>query len=371
MKSIRVLQVIRSMNIGGAETFIMNVYRNIDRNNIQFDFLVSAEGKYDDEIKKLGGKIYKIPYITEVGQFKYVKELKKFFKEHQEYTIIHSHIDQVSGIILETARKCNIQTRISHSHSTSNNNNFIGKVYKKYLQSKINKNATIKLACGKDAAKWLYKNEASNAITVNNGIDIEKFKYNEVHRAEIRENLGISENEKVIGHIGSFLKVKNHDFIIDIFDEFIKKHPQTTLVLVGDGILKKEIEDKVKKLEIGNKVKFLGIRNDVYKIYSAFDMLLFPSFFEGLSTVMIEAQYNGLKILTSTSIDKNTNISSNITFEDLNANIESWIKDIEKIDFQRDFEVEKHIKNDEYNIKNVAKLMQNIYLGGEKNENII
>ena len=136
----RVLQIIRTMNIGGAETLIMNIYRNIDRNQIQFDFLVNGEGKYDDEIRQLGGRIYLIPYLTEVGQFKYVKELKDFFKEHPEYTTIHSHIDQVSGIIVETAKKSGVPVVISHSHNTQNSNNMLGKIYKSYLQSKINKN---------------------------------------------------------------------------------------------------------------------------------------------------------------------------------------------------------------------------------------
>lgn len=195
---VRVLQVIRAMNIGGAETFIMNVYRNIDREKVKFDFLVSGDGKYDEEIRKLGGKIYKIPYITEVGQIRFVQNLKNFFHTHPEYQIVHSHIDQVSGIILETAKKCGVKTTISHSHNTRNSNGIIGKIYKMYLQSKINKNSDIKLACGNDAAKWLYKPEASKAIVVNNGIDTDRFLFSKEHRDEKRKALGVDENTVVI-----------------------------------------------------------------------------------------------------------------------------------------------------------------------------
>ncbi len=195
---VRVLQVIRAMNIGGAETFIMNMYRNIDREKIKFDFLVSDDGKYDDEIKTLGGKIYKIPYITSVGQLKYVQHLKNFFNSHPEYQIVHSHIDQVSGIILETAKKCGVKTTLSHSHNTRNSNGIVGKIYKEYLQSKINKNSDVKLACGDDAAKWLYKRESVNATVINNGIDTNKFLFSSEYRKEKRKFLGVEESTVVI-----------------------------------------------------------------------------------------------------------------------------------------------------------------------------
>ena len=121
---LKVLHVIRHMNVGGAETFIMNLYRNIDREKIEFDFLVYGKGVFDDEIKKLGGKIYYMDYITDIGQHKYKKQLLDFLNSHKEFKIVHSHIDQVSGIILEVAKKSGINNRISHSHNTKNSNNY-------------------------------------------------------------------------------------------------------------------------------------------------------------------------------------------------------------------------------------------------------
>ena len=207
--------------MGGAENFIMNLYRNIDQQKIQFDFLVSDKGIFDDEIKKLGGKIYYIKYITEIGQFKYVKELTSFFMNHSEYTIIHSHLDQVSGIVLETANKCHIPNRIAHSHNTKNTNNFMIKIYKKYLQSKINKNATHYFACGEEAAKWLYKKKFKEAVIVPNSIDLQRFNFDEEQRNHIRQELNIDKNALIIGHIGRFTKQKNHKFLIEIFKAFI------------------------------------------------------------------------------------------------------------------------------------------------------
>mgnify|MGYP000031521271 FL=1 len=357
----RVLQVIRSMEYGGAETFIMNLYRNMDREKIQFDFLVNSDGKYDEEIRELGGKIYKIPYITEVGQAKYVKELKKFFKNHPEYQIIHSHIDQVSGIIVETANKCDIKKIISHSHNTKNSNGILGKLYKSYLQSKINKNTTDKLACGIDAAKWLYKKSWKDAIIINNGIDIDKFRYNEKNRQSIRKSLGIEKDTIVIGHVGRFSKQKNHKFLLDIFYEFQKNRNDSILLLVGNGKLKKTIEKKARKLKIENKVIILSDRNDTYKIYSAFDIMVFPSLFEGLSVALIEAQCNGLKVLASNNIDKNTDITGNIFYENLNNTPKKWAEKIESINLDRN-DIKEKFQNSEYDIKNVAKRMENIYL---------
>lgn len=357
----RVLQIIRSMGYGGAETFIMNLYRNMDRNKIQFDFLVNNDGKYDEEIKELGGIIYKIPYITEVGQFKYVRELKKFFESHPEYQVIHSHIDQVSGIIVETANRCKIKKIISHSHNTKNSNGILGRGYKRYLQSKINKNTTDKLACGINAAKWLYKKKWQNATIINNGIDVEKFKYSENNRENMRKELNISESTIVIGHIGRFSKQKNHTFLVDIFYEFQKNNSDSILVLLGEGVLREKIKEKIEKLGIKDKVIILDNRPDTYKIYSAFDILLFPSLFEGLSVVLIEAQFNGLKILTSENIDKNTDITGNVFYKRLNESPKEWAKEINKIDLNRK-NVEEIIQNSEYNIKKVAKKMENIYL---------
>lgn len=355
---IRVLQVIRHMNVGGAETFLMNVYRNIDRKKVQFDFLVNGKGFFDEEIKNLGGKIYYMDYITQIGQIKYKKKLKTFFKEHLEYTIIHSHIDQVSGIILEVAKEVGVTNRIAHSHSTRNTNGLIGKLYKMYLQSKINKNATVLLACGEDAAKWLYKSQWKKAIIIKNGINIERFKFSEKKRKKIRKELDINDETMVIGHVGRFSKVKNQEFLVKIYKEYERNNPNSLLIMVGKGEEKEKIEKLVSSEHLESKIKFLGLRQDTDSIYSAMDYMIFPSLYEGISIALIEAQTSGLKILASDTIDKNTDISGNIEWVSLNELPSEWCKHIINV---KDRKIDKERVVD-YDIKRTTKKLQEIYI---------
>lgn len=360
MEPIRILQIIRQMNQGGAETFIMNVYRNIDRKKVQFDFLVNGKGVFDEEIKKLGGKIYYMNYITEIGQIKYKKQLKIFFKEHSEYTVIHSHIDQVSGIILEAAKEAGVTNRISHSHSTRNTNGIIGKIYKRYLQSKINKNATIKLACGIEAARWLYRKQWKTAITINNGIDIEKYKFSKEKRERIRKELNIDNNTILIGHVGRFSKVKNQEFLVEIFQEYEKNNNNSLLIMVGIGAEKERIEKLVQAKKLENKIKFLGLRQDTDAIYSAMDYMIFPSLYEGISLALIEAQVAGVKILASNTIDPNTNISKTIQWADIKDEPSKWSEKI----LENKRADRREINNADfsgYDINNVAKELQKLY----------
>lgn len=294
------------------------------------------------------------------GQIKYVKELKKFFKEHPEYKTIHTHIDQVSGIIAETAKKCNIPYVISHSHSTKNTNGLVSRLYKRYLQTKINKNTDVKLACGYEAAKWLYKKDSEKAIVINNGINVEAFSYDMNFRNQFRKELNIEPDTVVIGHVGRFTKVKNHDKLIDIFYEY-QKERKSILLLVGDGSLKNKIQEKVADLKLENKVKFLGKRKDTNKLYSAFDFVVFPSLFEGISLVLIEAQCNGLKMLISDTIDPRTNITGNVYFENLKSSNKTWADRIESIGFERKEEKNKIIEAG-YDIKDISKKLEKIYL---------
>ena len=357
---IRVLHVIRHMNVGGAETFIMNMYRNIDKNKIQFDFLVFGEGYFDTEIKSLGGNIFFMKYLTEVGERNFKKNLIDFFNLHNEYKIVHSHLDQVSGIILEAAKKANVKCRISHSHNTKNANNFLGKIYKKYLQSKITKNANVLFACGEEAAKWLFNNKYNEAIIVNNGIDIEKFKFSINNRKEIRKELKVNENTILLGHVGRFSKQKNHKFIIDVYREYVKLNSNSILILIGEGELKYEIQQYVKNNKLQDKVMFLGLRDDVFKLYSAMDYLIFPSLYEGLSVALIEAQISGLKIVGSDTIDKKTDILGNISWMSLNKDCRDWAKELNSTKIENRLVENDKIK--EYDIKNVAKNMEVRYL---------
>lgn len=296
---LRVLQVVTYMGRGGLETMIMNYYRNIDRNKIQFDFLVhrQEEAAYDKEILSLGGHIYHMPVLNPFSKA-YFKSLDNFFKEHK-YDIVHSHLDCMSAYPLKIAKKNGVSVRIAHSHSKSQDKNlkYPIKLFSKRL---IPKYATHLFACGKEAGDWMFNGKPYTII--NNAIDANKYKYNSDIEKEVRAELGISQNVKIIGHVGRFNPPKNHSFIIDVFNSVHTKSRDTKLVLVGSGDGQQAIEDKVNSLGLSDAVLFLGSRGDVNRVLQAMDVFLFPSLYEGLPLSIIEAQAAGLPCIISDNV---------------------------------------------------------------------
>lgn len=300
---IRVLHVVVNMNRGGAETLIMNLYRNIDRKKIQFDFLTSKPGVFDSEIIAMGGEIHQIPYITEVGHRGYLHELDKFL-DQSSYKIIHTHMDKMSGFVLRSAKKANIPIRIAHSHNTRSEGGVVAKMYKWYAGSNIKPNATHLYACSEAAAHWLYGNGMRNSFILKNGIVTDKFQYTAEIRKQIRTKLQINEETLVLGHVGRFSHQKNHLFLLDVFAKVNKELPNSVLLLAGDGSLKEKIIERIKDLNLENCVKLLGVREDIDVLLQAFDLFVFPSLHEGLPVTLIEAQGAGLPCLISSAVTK-------------------------------------------------------------------
>ena len=360
---VRILQIIGSMNMGGAENFLMNIYRNLDREKVQFDFIVHRKGCFDDEIGELGGKVFYLDALQKVGPFKYKKELYNFFINHKEYKIIHSHLDQVSGFILEVAKKCNIPIRIAHSHSSSNStNNFAERLYKNYLNTKINKNATHFFACSEEAANWLFKEKAKDAVIIKNAIDIDRFRFNEEKRKLIRKELNINEKDIVVGHVGRFSTVKNHKFLISVFYEFQKSKKNAKLLLVGDGPLRNEIEKQIEEFNIKDKIILVGNKKNVEDYYNAMDLFVFPSLNEGLGMVLIEAQINGLNCIASKdAVPNEVNITNHVKFIALVAKVEEWNKVLCNLDTNRYDEISK-IKKAGYDIKDECLKLEKKYI---------
>lgn len=358
---IRVLHVVRNMNRGGAETLIMNLFRNIDRSKIMFDFLVQSEqkGDFEDEIISLGGKLHRIKYVTDVGCLGYLKELNKFFAEHKEYKIVHSHMNSLSGLILKAAKNQGIPNRIAHSHNTKNSGNILIKTYKFLIAGYIKNAATNYFACSEKAGKWLFRNVEKKKIEViYNGIDTGIFKFDKKLRDEKRKELKL-ENKLVIGHVGAFTKQKNHKFIIKIFSELYKKNDSAHLVLVGDGPLKKQIDKLVTFYKLENCVEFLGIRKDINALMNAFDIFLFPSLYEGLPVVLVEAQFCGLSCLIAGDIGKEADIGMNLLISiDSIKETELWVKGL--LETKRIIQ-EIHLVNTIFDIKGTAKALSNKY----------
>ena len=358
---IRVLHVYPSMNNAGTEMVMMNWYRNIDKSKIQFDFLVQDSGELDEEIKSMGGRVYCIPkYSTK----QYIKDLSEFFKKNNHYKILHTHTHADMGLVLNVAKKSNIICRIAHSHNSRSDIRGVLKLIKKVKSLPIKINATHFFACSEEAGEWLFPFKNINVNIIKNGIDLEKFKYSDQFRYEVRKELNIKSDDKVICHVGRFAKEKNHELIIDICNEIIKNDKRVKVILVGTGPLEQYIKDKVIKLDISENVLFLGNRNDVNKIMCASDLFLFPSIHEGLGIVLIEAQMNGLPCIVSERVPTEADMKINLYNKcGLDENVTKWTKLIEDIlddDISRNIS-KKSLQNKGYDIKEVSNRIYKWY----------
>ena len=299
---IRILQVVNIMDRAGLETMLMNYYRSIDRSQIQFDFLTHREtpGAYEKEIMTLGGKVYRAPRLYPQNYPAYFTYMSKFFREHREYKIIHSHIDTMSAFPLYAAKRAGIPWRIGHSHSSKLD--WDAKFPIKYVAKLLMPyEANVYCACSEKAAKFMYPGRQVKII--HNAIDMSCFQYNQETRRSVRKKLGL-EGKLVIGHVGRFYYVKNQSFLLDIIKEIKIKNPNVRLLLIGKGEDEFMLREKTKKLQIQENVIFLIDRSDVCELYQAMDIFVMPSIFEGLPVVGIEAQANGLPCLFSDSISK-------------------------------------------------------------------
>ena len=362
---IRVAQIMGKWVGGGVEAVVMNYYRHIDRDKIQFDFICDDDSTRipTEEIEKLGGKVILIPPYQKV--FKYHKTLKKVLQEGQ-YTIVHSHINALSVFSLWAAKSAGVPVRIAHSHSTSNKKEWKKTLLKNILRPFSKVFATDYFCCSELAGRWLFGNKTydqGKVYLLNNAIDVDKFKYDEKIRKEKRKELNIKDNQLVIGHIGRFVQQKNHEFLIDIFNEIYKQDKNAILLLIGEGPLKEEIQNKVNELGLDKNVQFLGQRDDANELYQAMDLFLFPSLYEGLGMVLIEAQCAGLPCVASTEVPEIAKISDKVIFEDLKENLKIWagicLKFLNGKSIRKSSEKSLDIQN--YNIKNEAKKLRYKY----------
>lgn len=328
---LRVLHVFGQTNRGGAESMIMNYYRKIDRNEIQFDFVKHSEleGDFDEEIKSLGGRIFSVPRLTVFNYFSYIKTWKEFFSTHPEYKIVHVHHFKLAGAVLKAAKACGVKARIAHSHSA-----FIkGRIHETFLfltvLSPMMKHCATHLwACGKEAGKVIFGRKKFTIL--NNAIDVDKFKFSETTRTNIRSEFSIGNDIKVVGHVGRFVTPKNHPRLIQIFRQLHAEDTKTCLLLVGDGDMRQKIEQLVQETGLSDNVIFAGVRTDIPAMLSAMDIFLFPSQNEGLPVSIIEAEASGLPCVVSDSITKEVNVTDLVTNIPLSASDKEWSKAVEK-----------------------------------------
>lgn len=362
MEPMRVLHVITGMGSGGAEAFIMNIYRNIDTTKVQFDFLLRATGQdmYFPEIEAMGGRIFITPSFPKEAWGNYV-ETKKFFAEHQEYDVIHVHgnaLIYMTALVL--AKQAGIKCRIMHSHNTKARKPLFRLVHETNKQF-IGSLANAHFACSQVAGEWMFKDE--DFQVVNNAIAVDRFSFNEDYRKAIRAEFNL-DGKFVVGHIGRFLNAKNHAFIVKVFAEIQKREADAVLLLVGTGgPLEGDVRNQVKELGLEKNVIFTGERNDVYKLIQAMDVLLFPSIYEGLPVTLVEAQASGLVCFISENITAEVCLTDLVKVKSLETPAADWATAI--LAYRDGYErkdMHDQITAAGYNMQAVAKELEQFYL---------
>lgn len=364
MEPIRILNMFTIMNRGGAETMVMNYYRNMDRDKVQFDFLVHRQerGAYEDEIEAMGGRIYRMIPVYPQNFHAYKKMLRQFFQEHMEYRIIHSHMSELGYYAFRQAKAQGVPIRICHAHNAP-----IGwdlkMIMRNYFKRRMMPYITHLFICGQESGDWLFGSKKRNQfIQLNNAVDAKKFRYDPKSEEGIRDELGLN-GTLVIGHVGRFNTQKNHTFLIDVFEKIAEKRNDAVLVLAGQGELEGAVREKVRRKHLEEKVLFLGVRTDMHRIMQSFDVFVFPSLFEGLPVTMVEAQAAGNLCFISDTIPGQCILTPDVHVLPLHHSAGEWA---EKILLEHG----KYIKTDRYDrmaaskfdIAENAKWLEEFYL---------
>lgn len=360
----RVLCLISSMNVGGAETFLMKIYRKLDKSKYQMDFCVniSEKGFYDDEIRSLGGKIYNIPCKS--SSMKLFKEnLANIIQENQYKYVFRITSNAMGFYDLKVAKENGAKRCIVRSSNAKDEGGakfLIAHIIGKFLYSKY---IDVKIAPSDLAAKYTFGEKTykrGEVFLLHNAIDVNRYQYSMQSRIKIRKEFGISEDTLVIGHVGRFSTQKNHDYLLKIFKSVLEKHTQTKLILVGKGELQYNVEKRVRDLGISEYVIFTGVRSDIADILSAIDVFVFPSLYEGMPNAVIEAQATGLPCIISDTITREANITGLVKYKALNLPSEEWAKEIiNSINEKRESKIEEFINNG-YDIESTVKTFEKL-----------
>lgn len=375
----RVLHVIHRMRPGGIQTAVMNLYRHVDRSQVQFDFAVRSQRPeyYDEEIQDLGGRLFHLPWSSKnpLSLYTYKNAFATILHQNSPFLAVHSHVGLFSGHILPAAKQANISLRFAHSHSAAPDSSLLRTIWGAFMRRSIKNSATHMLACSSQAADWLYGSQWEKDTRVTkfpNAIDIVAYAELDSDRLELRKAFGQSVKGPLIGHVGRFDSVKNHTFLLELFSTFHNKFPETRLILVGEGKLKQQIENQATAKGIREAVIFLGVRPDIPKILGSLDLFILPSLHEGFGIVLIEAQAAGVPCLASKGVSAEVDLGLGlIHFESLSSGIDSWAQQAIVLLNNQHVLWEKRKKALEvkgFDIRSSAKLLQDLYFNTAKKE---
>ena len=359
---IRVIHVIGKMDRAGAETMLMNLYRHIDRDIIQFDFITftNEKGDYDDEILALGGKIF--PIIAN-NPFNRAIKITKFLKAHPEYKIVHAHMLLSNAFHLLAAKNAGVRHRISHAHSSSNGQvNIIKKIYEKWALMVNRKVATYRIGCGKSASEYLF-GTTKDVLLLSNAVDIDGISAIARKSSNYISNEFHDDGLKII-HVGRLTDVKNHQFSFEIAKELMRRQVRFTLYIVGRGPLQQKLHQRVEYEQISHHIKFLGLRSDIIELMSSADHMILPSLHEGFPVVLVESQSVGLKTIVSDRVSNEVDLGLGlIDFLPISSVIE-WVACLleEKKPLISESEIISILKSKGFDIRENAQLLAKLYM---------
>lgn len=368
---VRILHILGNTQLGGAESRIMDLYRHMDRSVVQFDFVVHSkeEGYFNEEIRKLGGRIFRVPRFRVLNYFSYCRAWKKLLQEHRdadgrsEFHMIQGHMTSTAAIYLPIARKCGIETTIAHARSAGVDKGLKG-ILTRFLRCNLSKKADYLFTCSELAGISVFGKKAveqGRTRFLPNAIDCQKFAPDPLVREKIRRELGI-ENCYVIGHVGRFHYAKNHEYLLRVFAELVKRKTRDyVLLLLGEGSGMEDIRILSRELGIGDKVYFLGNKSNVNDYYQAMDYFVYPSRFEGMPGTIVEAQTAGLRCLMSDTICKEVIATELVTTRSIREDPGLWADEIEQhLQYQRSSRVDE-MKELGFDVHGQAVLMTDFY----------
>ncbi|MBQ8877336.1 MAG: glycosyltransferase family 1 protein [Lachnospiraceae bacterium] len=366
---IRILHVFGGMNLGGAESRIMDLYRHIDRGRVQFDFLVhtAQEGYFDKEIKELGGRIYRVPRFRLYNYFAYRKACKKFFEKNHDFKAIQGHMTSTAGIYLPLAKKAGIPITIAHARSAGVDKGAKG-IVTRWLRRNLDKKADYLFTCSRLAGISVFGKKAvenNRTVFIPNAINCSAFVYDEGKRQCMRKVLGL-EGKYVIGHVGRFHYAKNHEYLIRIFAKLSEKGKKDyRLLLAGEGDGMTDAKKLTKELQIEDKVIFAGNKANVYDYYQAMDYFVYPSRYEGLPGTVVEAQTAGLRCLMSDTICEEVAVTELVTTMSIEENPDVWADFIlQTEDYERSSHLEE-MQQAGFDVNSQSGVMINFYESGK------
>lgn len=361
---MRVAQVLNRMESGGIEAVVMNYYRQIERDKVQFDFYFFEGSSFPQrqELEQLGAGIYPVPSYSR--PFAYHRALYHAFKE-RKYQIVHAHLSTMSLFALFAAWRASVPVRICHNHSTAHWGEG-KKTLLKYLLRPFNKVfATHYFACGEKAGRWMYGSrcfDKGNVHVMPNAIDTKHFAFCEDQRVRLREKLGIGSETPVLGHVGRYTYAKNHTFLLQCFATYLKQQPQARLLLIGEGECTVRIQQEVAHLQIGHAVIQVGPQKDSAPFYSVMDAFCLPSFYEGLPLVALEAQSNGLPCLFSKIVSVQACVLPHTVRLKLNDGVERWADGIAKLMGKRTKQAQEAMAATGFDIREQCCKLERFYL---------